>query len=162
LEQCARVQRNRRGRDTIEVYAIRAGDFVKIGLARDARQRLGELQTSNPLRLSLIFTVHVAGECALAVERAAHRHAKNHHVSGEWFSLTDNQARKFIRRAVRSIQEMERLNSEPSPADEAPVQAQRHESAAQRKTSRAERREASKATFAAVRERFMKRRQTTG
>lgn len=99
----AAVLRSRRGIDTMEVYAIRAGDFVKIGIARDSVRRLAELQTGNPFPLRILFFVHVPADLAAAVEKMAHRAARKRQAQGEWFTLTDHQARHAVNKVVRLI-----------------------------------------------------------
>jgi len=65
------------------VYAVRQGNYIKIGLSRNVANRLRELQTSSPEPLHLVGTF--AGGRRL--ERLLHQRFADHRVRGEWFSL---------------------------------------------------------------------------
>jgi hypothetical protein len=68
------------------VYAIRCGDFVKIGTTRNVRKRLTELQMGNPWVLTLIAAVQGGRER----EREFHAALAEEGVErcGEWFRLS--------------------------------------------------------------------------
>lgn len=63
------------------LYAIKAGDFVKFGVAFDVMSRLSNLQTGCPLEMKLIGYV----EAVPWAESAVHSYAQEEHVRGEWF-----------------------------------------------------------------------------
>lgn len=67
--------------------------FYKVGIANDVESRLAQLQTGNPLELSI-------EECyqfdnAEIVERAIHQAWKKERVRGEWFELGGDGVEKF-------------------------------------------------------------------
>lgn len=63
------------------VYFVRAGDYVKIGLAKDPEKRLVDLQVSNAEYLDLVHIIPGGRE----LESYYHEAFKHHHVRGEWF-----------------------------------------------------------------------------
>jgi len=88
------------------VYAIRNPawpEWVKIGKAVDAEDRLSSYQTSSPMRdYKLIHSVYF--EDRNVAERKAHTlaafktaHPWNKHDNGEWFKLTEEQAIEVLR-----------------------------------------------------------------
>ncbi len=72
---------------------------IKIGVSSDPAQRLKGLQTSHPVKLSLLAVVHGAGP----LEGEYHRKFDEHRLEGEWFSP-----------APDILAEIARLNSEQS------------------------------------------------
>lgn len=72
------------------VYFIQAGDDdgpIKIGFAKNADQRLKELQTGNHLPLTAIARFEVTD--APAVEEALHRAFIDLRLEGEWFAFDE-------------------------------------------------------------------------
>lgn len=65
------------------VYFITDGRYTKIGCANDPAKRLLELQTGNPLELSLIKTIKGSFE----EEMAIHKSLSLYHVRGEWYDF---------------------------------------------------------------------------
>jgi len=78
------------------VYAICAGDAVKIGVTKNSvESRLAELQTGNshPLGIAAQYTpIHLD---AYAVERMAHAYLLADRIRGEWFTPT-REVRRII------------------------------------------------------------------
>ena len=72
---------------TSVVYAVRAGEHVKIGFTADLSSRLKSLQAGTPHRLELLGT-HPGGR---AREAAWHREFASSRAHGEWFQLTPEQ-----------------------------------------------------------------------
>ncbi len=80
----------------MHLYFIRAGGFVdddfdrtcivKIGLAKDPKKRLRQLQTGNPQRLTLMHWEEVPEKQARAIERAFHAAFAPWRLHGEWFA----------------------------------------------------------------------------
>ena len=73
------------------VYAIQRGDSnqYKIGVSEQPIERMENLQHQNHMPLSLVFC-----RCtfmAYQVERALHKHFRKQRITGEWFSLTQEQ-----------------------------------------------------------------------
>ena len=95
--------------DTIKegyVYAITNSawpEWVKIGKALDAEDRLSGYQTSSPMRdYKLVYSVHF--EDRNVAEKKAHTmaafrtaHPWNKHDNGEWFKLTDAEAIEILK-----------------------------------------------------------------
>ena len=63
------------------VYFVRAGDFIKIGWARDVDARVDALQVASPVELRLLGTV----EGSYDVERLMHSRFAHLRARGEWF-----------------------------------------------------------------------------
>lgn len=71
------------------VYVIRAGDFIKIGVAKDVATRLKTMQTGCPYLLEIIRTIPCARPFPFEHRLKAYLHA--HHYRGEWFEgVTDH------------------------------------------------------------------------
>lgn len=68
------------------LYFISDGEFVKIGIAYNAKERLKTLQTGNPRRLKLIASFKNLGRTEW--ETHLRLRFKNVHVKGEWFKHT--------------------------------------------------------------------------
>lgn len=85
-----------RGSRECRMYFIVAGGAVKIGVARNPRSRVVELQVGNHEKLRLVL--HVAGSVAL--EDATHLAFDAHRLRGEWFRHTA-ELDAFIRCAAR-------------------------------------------------------------
>lgn len=67
------------------LYLISDGELIKIGIARDVRHRIAELQIGNGRRLSGIeFDV----QDALDMEQNLHKRYAKCKTRGEWFELT--------------------------------------------------------------------------
>ena len=88
------------------VYAIVNSawpEWVKIGKALDAEDRLNGYQTSSPMRdYKLVYSVHF--EDRNVAERKAHTlaafktaHPLNKHDNGEWFKLTEVEAIEILK-----------------------------------------------------------------
>ena len=70
------------------VYFITDGQFVKIGIASNVKNRLRGIQTGNPRTCSVICAIPVRDEnAARMLERALHGTYKPFSVSGEWFDI---------------------------------------------------------------------------
>ena len=91
------------------IYAIRCGDYVKIGWSTDPIARLGKINTDNPLPCELVGTL-VGTE---ADEKLAHASLSHWRVSGEWFDSTAETVREFCRTLrppeVRVLRPIERI-----------------------------------------------------
>lgn len=72
---------------TQTLYFITDGEYVKIGISSDARYRLRGLQSSNPRKLTLLYTGKTTE--AFAQEQHLHKIYKDDHIRGEWFKLTE-------------------------------------------------------------------------
>ena len=67
------------------VYAIRnvTTGNIKLGISRDPRERLKQLQTGNDCELQLV--AYRKAENRFDDEVSIHRHASPYHIRGEWF-----------------------------------------------------------------------------
>lgn len=73
------------------VYFIRDGlGCMKIGISKDIRRRLKELQTANPVKLEYYYglTVH-SMKAARRIEKEIHEIFQKDRMFGEWF-IEDN------------------------------------------------------------------------
>lgn len=70
-------------RQTGFVYVIQAGDFIKIGVARDVRRRLALLQVGCPFNIELIAAIPC--DEPYKAEAFLHDRLKPYHTRGEWF-----------------------------------------------------------------------------
>jgi len=92
---CGRRWTTRRfpGADRVDgptsVYFIRAGDMLKIGVAKNTARRISALQQGAPVKLELVLEVQYES-CSQARERerAIHADLRDHHARGEWFYET--------------------------------------------------------------------------
>ena len=81
------------------VYVIGTGlGPVKIGIAADVTARLRKLQTGHPEKLHVLF--QAPSPDAAEIEYVSHRLLAGARLSGEWFSVTVEQAIWAIRTAA--------------------------------------------------------------
>ena len=71
------------GRPTEWVYAVRVGNYIKIGYTTNVLSRLQTIKTHAPTDVHLIGTF--AGGRRL--ERVLHQRFSEHRANGEWFTL---------------------------------------------------------------------------
>jgi hypothetical protein len=70
------------------VYFIRSSIFLKIGIAKNLKQRLSSLQTGNPEKLEVEAVAWCGDEKdARALESDLHINLKDYHERGEWFEV---------------------------------------------------------------------------
>jgi hypothetical protein len=84
------------------IYFIRAGDFVKIGFAREVTNRLPRLQTGSPVKLELLMAIQ--GKASL--EKDFHRKFAKLRAHGEWFKLEGALSAYLDRFCLRQVREM--------------------------------------------------------
>ena len=85
------------------VYLIRGNDGrYKIGIAKNPKQRIRQLQTGNSDELTLIETYE--SENASKIESALHNRFSHVRQSGEWFDLSITEEVNFIK-MCRSVDE---------------------------------------------------------
>ena len=79
-----------------EVYVINAvgTDFYKIGMSRDAENRLKDLQVGSPYDLRVIAKIET--DKAVVVERKIHSTLHNMRVRGEWFEIPLGVVRNIV------------------------------------------------------------------
>lgn len=84
----------------VGVYIISCGDAVKIGVARDIKERVRMLQLGNPADINLEhFIPHTHPHI---VERAAHTSLWARRIHGEWFRISTQDAFDAIQCAIRA------------------------------------------------------------
>lgn len=73
------------------VYIISAGPQVqKIGMSQNPFKRLGDLQVASHSNLSLY--AYVRTPLALQTEQLVHKKMADHHIRGEWFACSAQEA----------------------------------------------------------------------
>lgn len=70
-----------------DLYMIRAGDFIKIGVSEDVQDRIKHIQYNCPLTVELIY--HGVGEAS--DEKFWHQVYSHRHHRGEWFNFKKGQ-----------------------------------------------------------------------
>jgi len=65
------------------IYFITDGTYTKIGVADDPDKRRSELQTGNPYKLEVVFTM----EGSYELENNLHTAFDNWRMNGEWFNI---------------------------------------------------------------------------
>lgn len=92
------------------VYAIAAGgDAIKIGKAKNPVGRLKDLQTSHHQPLALLYSLECLSAESTAVEREAHRHLRRYRLQGEWFKVSEDEAKSAICHALDVVRTRENL-----------------------------------------------------
>lgn len=86
--------------DLVSLYAMHCAGCYKIGIARNPKSRLTDIQLANPFEVSLILTRTVRHEYAHLVETAVHQALCIHHIRGEWFRCELAQIKQAVRRAI--------------------------------------------------------------
>lgn len=79
------------------VYLIRSNDGrYKIGIAKDPKKRICQLQTGNSDQLELIETYQ--SENARKIETALHNYYSYGKMVGEWFDLSMTEESLFVKK----------------------------------------------------------------
>jgi hypothetical protein len=76
----------------------------KIGISHQPKKRLKQLQTGNPVTITLLFTLELQpGFTTRKVENEIHRFLKknNKWIRGEWFRLTHDQVYGLAKTCVK-------------------------------------------------------------
>lgn len=72
------------------VYAIRGGDYIKVGVSTNPESRSSELQTGNPFPLELLWRWGPLQDYkAQELEGMIHAHFTRARMEGEWFRHSD-------------------------------------------------------------------------
>jgi hypothetical protein len=86
------------------VYVISAGpEKVKVGKANNPQQRMRDLQTGHYETLSLFHSVDCALHEVMAAEHMAHALLRDKRLRGEWFSVTPDEAKEAIEKALDAV-----------------------------------------------------------
>lgn len=69
------------------VYVIRAGEFIKVGIARNLAKRIDQMQTGCPYEIEVLR----AWPCSdpYAYERKLHHMLRAYRYRGEWFKVSN-------------------------------------------------------------------------
>ncbi len=76
------------------VYVISAGDFIKIGVARDVSKRVHQMRVGCPFEIEVLR----AWPCSdpYAFERRLHHQLRAYRVRGEWFRVNQGGIEKLL------------------------------------------------------------------
>ena len=72
------------------IYILTDGEYHKIGVSKDPRRRVKQLQTASAGSLSIIKTYNVPSKIARKLEQQLHKMfwQRRKRFNGEWFNLT--------------------------------------------------------------------------
>lgn len=77
---------------------------MKIGVARNPRKRLAQMQIGNPHRLDLVFEARsTKREISNQIEHRAHTILQENSVLGEWFDCTVEEAIEAVKQAQKYV-----------------------------------------------------------
>lgn len=93
-----------------KIYFICDGDFVKIGISDNPEKRLSHLQTSNPKKLTLLYTM----DGNETLEKLLHSIFSQYRVRGEWFEYTGSLY-EFIYLSIEEGYTFTKINPDHSP-----------------------------------------------
>ena len=97
----------------IYVYVIDAGgDAVKIGVAKNVRRRLKELQTGQHRRMEVFYELACTRADAYAIECRAHALLTANLLEGEWFSVSPKDGKRAVEQALADWREESRTKAE--------------------------------------------------
>jgi len=78
------------------VYIIQSNNEVKIGVAKNVKKRMQQIQTSNQHTLNLIGTKETDDDYFLETE--IHHYLYDYRIRGEWFRLSENKMNSLIKK----------------------------------------------------------------
>jgi len=82
-------------RDSKWVYFIQDGTGVKIGMTKNLKKRVADLQTGNSHKLQII--AYIESETMSDLEKTFHTYLKPLSLMGEWFKLDKEKTVKMLR-----------------------------------------------------------------
>lgn len=85
----AKAKRTRRKVETHYLYALKAGDMIKLGYSNNVSRRIKDMQTGNPEKIEKLWSTPCGKSIQVAKsnEKKLHRLCKKYKVRGEWFSM---------------------------------------------------------------------------
>jgi hypothetical protein len=83
----------------LKMYIARGKLGIKVGISTDPERRRVRLQSDYGMPIELVEIIPVLED----VEQQAHLHLSGHHIHGEWFNCTPDDARIAIHRAIVGI-----------------------------------------------------------
>lgn len=78
------------------IYAIGTETRQKIGLSKDPRSRLSQLQTGNAEELHLHHCIEVSQDRVKILERFLHKDLGYKRMKGEWFNMTKEEVVSYL------------------------------------------------------------------
>ena len=78
------------------IYAIGTETRQKIGLSKDPKSRLLQLQTGNAEELHLHHSIEVAADRVKMLERFLHKDIGYKRMKGEWFNMTKEEVINYL------------------------------------------------------------------
>lgn len=76
------------------IYIMRCGEFVKVGIARNVKIRLSNIQSSTPYQVQLVKSFY--HPYARKREHEIHTLFMDYHVRGEWFKITEDKLAELL------------------------------------------------------------------
>lgn len=76
---------------------------VKIGVAKDVRKRIHQLQTGAPFKLTCFDYIECSDEYAKEIERALHLHFVRRRVIREWFNIRREEIVPAVTAVFKSL-----------------------------------------------------------
>ena len=85
-----------------KVYLLKAGDYYKIGVSNNINERIKQLQTGCPHKITCIGKIEYCD--ALKTEKRLHRMFKDSNTYGEWYK-PDNISQMILQKIFGEIGE---------------------------------------------------------
>ena len=95
LYEKAIIEKYSHSKQTEYLYLIKAGPYVKIGVAENPNKRLKEISTGCPFKPEIVATKQFGKLCYL-VERYLHIQYADKCTNGEWFELDEADIKSII------------------------------------------------------------------
>lgn len=95
LYEKAIIEKHSHSKQTEYLYLIKAGPYVKIGVAENPNKRLKEISTGCPFKPEIVATKALGKLCYL-VERYLHIQYADKCTNGEWFELDEADIKAII------------------------------------------------------------------
>lgn len=86
------VNFDRNATSTRNIYFLRCGEFLKIGIAGDIEQRIRGFKIGNPHSIKLEAYRTVPRALCVQIEKAVHAALAHRHHEGEWFRVGKAEA----------------------------------------------------------------------
>ncbi len=78
------------------IYAIGTDTRQKIGLSKDPKSRLLQLQTGNAEKLYLHHSIEVSSDRVKMLEKFLHKDIGYKRLKGEWFDMTKEEVVNYL------------------------------------------------------------------
>lgn len=78
------------------IYAIGTDKRQKIGLSKDPKSRLSQLQTGNAEELYLHHSIEVSHDRVKMLEKFLHKDIGYKRIKGEWFNMTKEEVVNYL------------------------------------------------------------------